>query len=67
MPFRGYDAKMDCVVFGIGGGYVGEVVGILHRLDWKIRAFVSNEDGSPNPNNLTPLVHVGHLSKEILE
>ncbi len=55
------------MVFGIGGSYVGDVVGILHRLDWTIRTFVSNEDGCPNPNNLTPLVHVGRLSKELLE
>ncbi len=62
MSLGGYDARVDCVVFGIGGSYVGEVVGILHRLDWTIRAFVSNEDGSLNPNNLKPLVvHRGEV------
>lgn len=47
---------MECVVFAVGGSFVVDVVGVLHRLGWTVRAFVSNEDGCPNPNGLDPVV-----------
>lgn len=46
---------MDCVVFGIGGTFVAEVASVLSRLQWTVRAFVSNEPGDPNPCHLEPM------------
>ena len=57
---------MECVVVGIGGDFVADVVAILQRLSWTVRTFVSNVDGDPNPQNVDPVVGSSDLSPGLL-
>ena len=47
---------MECVLYGIGSSYLGDVLDSLDRLGWTVRGYVSNHPDTPRLDHLSPVV-----------
>lgn len=47
---------MECILYGIGSSYLGDVLDSLDRLRWTVRAYVSNHPETPLLPELSPVV-----------
>lgn len=47
---------MDCIIFGAGTEFLGDMLGVLYRLSWTPVGFVAGgEDGVPLPAGIDPV------------
>ena len=47
---------MECILYGIGSSYLGDVLDSIDRLGWRVRAYVSNHPNTPPLEHLQPVV-----------
>ena len=47
---------MECILYGIGSSYLGDVLDSIDRLGWRVRAYVSNHPDTPPLPGLSPIV-----------
>lgn len=47
---------MECILYGIGSSYLGDVLDSIDRLGWRTRAYVSNHPDTPRLDDLDPVV-----------
>ncbi len=47
---------MECILYGIGSSYLGDVLDSLDRLGWTVRAYVSNHPDTPPLPGISPIV-----------
>jgi len=47
---------MECILYGIGSSYLGDVLDSIDRLEWTVRAYVSNHPDTPPLPSLSPIV-----------
>ena len=47
---------MECILYGIGSSYLGDVLDSIDRLRWTVRGYVSNHPDTPRLEHLSPIV-----------
>ncbi len=46
---------MECILYGIGSSYLGDVLDSIDRLGWTVRGYVSNHPDTPRLDHLSPI------------
>lgn len=47
---------MECILYGIGSSYMGDVLDSIDRLGWTVRGYISNHPDTPPLPGLSPIV-----------